>query len=171
MDTITDRRYLKVFNGILRRRWWCRLWLTFCGDGLKARDHTKLMCRPSLELIELRRLTLRCNPEIRVANCRTLIFSKLFLSPTLHIILSVLSFTSLRFEHWKAVTSTIQIKGETFIFTLSTRGRICLPLFCLMLMGKPLRDSRADSILFSEPVFDEPRCPCPCLTRDTVFQE
>lgn len=171
MSPITNRRYLKVFDGILRRRWWCRLWLTFGGDGLKGLDHTKLMCRSSLELIELRRLALRCNPEIWVADCRTLIFSELFLPPTLHIILSILAFASLRFEYRKAVASTIQIKGETFVFTLFARGRVYFPLFRLIVMCKPVRDDRADSVLFSEPSFDKPRCPCPCLTCDTVLQK
>lgn len=38
-------------------------------------------------------------------------------------------------------------------------------------MCKPVRDDRADSVLFSEPSFDKPRCPCPCLTCDTVLQK
>lgn len=40
-----------------------------------------------------------------------------------------------------------------------------------MIMCKPLRDNCADSVLFSEPGFDKPRCSCPCLTCDTVFQK
>lgn len=126
MSPITDRRYLKVFDGVFRWGWWSRLWLTFGGDRLKALDHTEPMCmwRSSLEMIELRRLTLRCNPKVGVAYCRTLIFSELFLPPTLHVILSVLAFASLRFEHGKAVASTVNIQGETFVFAFFARRRI-----------------------------------------------
>lgn len=169
MSPITNRRYLKVFDGVLRRRRWCRLWLTFSSNWLKTLDHAKPMWRSSLELIELSRLALWCNPEIRIANRRALVFSKLFLPPALHVILSVLAFASLRFEHRKAVASTVKIKGETFVFTFFASGRVGLPLFCLMVMCKPVRDSCANSVLFSEPWFDKPRCPCPCLTGDTVF--
>lgn len=129
MSPITNRGYLKVFDGVLRRRWWCRLRLTFGGDWLKSLYHAKCMWRSGLELIELSRLALRCNPEIRVANCRALIFSKLFLPPALHVILSILAFASLRFEHWKAVASTVEVKGETFVFTFFAGGRVDFPLF------------------------------------------
>ena len=171
MSPITNRRYLKVFDGVLRRRWRCRLWLTFSSNWLKALDHAKSMLRSSLELIKLSWLALWCNPEIRIANCRALIFSKLFLSPALHVFLSVSAFAPFRFEHWEAVASTVKIKGETFVFTFFARGRVDLSLFCLMVMCKPFRDYCADSVLFSKSLFDKPRCPCPCLTCDAILQE
>lgn len=128
MSAITNRRYLKVFDGVLGWWGWGRLWLTFGGDWLKALDHAKALRRSGLKVIELCRLALRCNPKIRVANCRALIFSKLFLPPTLHVILSNLAFVSLRFEHWK-VASTVQIQGETFVFTFFAIGGVVFPLF------------------------------------------
>ena len=130
MSPITDRRDLKVFNGILGG-WWrrSRLWLTFGSDWLEALNHAKSIWRSGLELIELYWLALWCNPEIRVANCRALIFSKLFLSPTLHVILGIFAFAPLWFEQWKAVTGTVQIDGETFVFTFFTGGRVDLSLF------------------------------------------
>ena len=79
-------------------------------------------------MIELSRLALGCNPKIRVANCRALIFSKLFLPPTLHVILSNLAFASLRFEQWK-VASAVKIQGETFVFTFFASGGVAFPLF------------------------------------------
>lgn len=171
MSPITNRRYLKVFDGVLGWWWWCRLWLTFGGDWLKALDHTKSIWRSGLGLVELSWLTLRCNSEIWVADRRALIFSKLFLPPTLHVILSILAFASLWFECWKAVASTVQIKGETFVFTSFARGRVNFPLFGLMVVCKPIGYNRANSILFSEPWFDKPRCSCPCLTCDAILQK
>ena len=129
MSPITNRRNLKVFDGILGWRWWGRLGLTFGGDWLEALNHTKSVLRSSVEVIELRGLPLRGNPEIWVAYCRTLIFGKLFLPPTLHVILSIFAFAALRFENWETVASTIQIQGEAFVFTFLARGRVNFPLF------------------------------------------
>ena len=38
-------------------------------------------------------------------------------------------------------------------------------------MCQPVWNSRIDSVLFSQPCFDKPRCACPCLTCHTVFQK
>ena len=129
MSPITNRRNFKVFDGVFGWRWWGRLGLPFGGDWLEALDHTKPMLRSSLEVIELRGLPLRGNPEIWIAYCRALIFGKLFLPPTLHVILSILAFATLRFEHWEAVAGTIQIEGEAFVFTLFAGGRVYFSLF------------------------------------------
>ena len=38
-------------------------------------------------------------------------------------------------------------------------------------MCKPFGDSCANPVLLSEPWFDKPRCPCPCLACDTILQK
>lgn len=40
-----------------------------------------------------------------------------------------------------------------------------------MVMCKPFGNNCADAIFFSEPRFDKPRCACPCLARDAIFQK
>ena len=129
MSPIADRRDLKVLNGVLGRWWRGRLWLTFGSDWLEALDHAESIWRSGLELIELYWLALWCNPEIWIANCRALIFSKLFLPPTLHVILGIFAFAPLWFEQWKAVTGTVKINGETFVLTFFAGRRVDLSLF------------------------------------------